>query len=515
MKYGIDKKGKKICYKDALKNEIYLCPFCTEKLILRNGRKSCFAHNIIKKRTPLQRTCPEYHENDKYRKIDNLVDIIYIENGGIPLYLCNDGNKFEIRAYFPSLSETCMNSLIKNNTEIIINNKIWCYIENLNYYNVYNIKDWIDVKINPSISFNEIKRKWLWGIRGINIEKDIYHSNNEGGYRVAIKSNIYVGKKYRMLFLKDQIPFINGIAFRCIGEIKLRKGINEVLFSVCDIEIKEYNEDARQFIESKGYHLRKNINKVIPLWPPIIFKGNELITDSDKVWFFHENGSNNEYINEINDGEICKTIRRNIFKIYNISSINEKAIVVSDESIENVSSEIKYVFKYEKKLENDKYIKPEIIIKDIDGNIISFDNNILPSKRKVFIHSNIPSCLMLINDNYCLSSSEYFLEGLDYNNEIVIDCKGFGRICWKYKRKSEKVSEINWSFLYSKLYLSSGKLINPKYNCKIVLYKIKKNLNKNNIKVYLILCEWLRKGEIPIDAQQIIDRNERMILSND
>ena len=59
MKYGIDKHGKKIFYKEALITEKYLCPHCTETLILKAGKKSCFAHNIIKERTPLQRMCPE------------------------------------------------------------------------------------------------------------------------------------------------------------------------------------------------------------------------------------------------------------------------------------------------------------------------------------------------------------------------------------------------------------------------------------------------------------------------
>ena len=55
---------------------------------------------------------------DIYKKIDNIADVIYINNGGIPLYLCNDRNKFELRAYFPRLSENCMNILAENKLKI-------------------------------------------------------------------------------------------------------------------------------------------------------------------------------------------------------------------------------------------------------------------------------------------------------------------------------------------------------------------------------------------------------------
>lgn len=516
MKYAINSKGEKTHCKNASKGHRYLCPYCTEELNLRGRTRPCFAHKQIRNRTPLQRTCPEYNENNK---ISDKLDIIYIENGGVPLYLHNDGNRFELRAYFPNIKESSMKKLIENKTQVKINNKIWCMAENLNYYPVNNIdKEWIDVSVEPETLDNEVKRKWLWGIRGINIEKDIYHSNKEGGYRVSIKGNIYVSKRYRMLFIKENIPKIQGITFTIIGDIKLKKYCRECTFSVCDMEINEYTDAARQFIESKGYKLKQKDSELIPLWPPIIFKGKEIISDSYEVYFCHIDKSNNEKIYEVNSNRVYK-IESNIFSIKNISLSSEKSVAIVEDKIvdvgevTNTSTEIRYIISYKKKLNDRKLLEPKIIIQDIEGNIIDF-NNRLPFKGKVFIKSNIPIYAMLRKNSYCIYSSENILEGIDYRKDIIIDCKAFGKIVYRYKKEIKESEDISWNSLYLNLYRCRGVFVSPKYNCKNILYKLRKNLNEYNIKTYLILYNWVQGGRIPIDAQHIIDKNERKILND-
>lgn len=520
MESGIDGQGRKVHYKNALKGKAYFCPYCTELLNLRIGKKSYFAHKAIKERTPLQRTCPEYHENMSYKKIDNAADIVYINNGGIPLYLCNDGSKFELRAYFPSISETCKNSLVKNQTEVIINNKKWCCVENLNYYPVYDIKNWIYIDVSPSTYFNEVKRKWLLGIRGINIEQDMYHANNEGGYRVALKSNIYIGKKYRIMFSKN-IPYVSGITFKNIGKLRLKQADREKLLNIYDMEITKFTEEARQFVEGKGYHLVEKISKVIPLWPPAIFKGNELIFDKDIAWFYHSPNSRNEYFYEIQEDRIYKLMGNKIFKISNISICREKAIVITNklvhyQQIVGIGAEIKYIINYRKKLNDKKLLEPKVIIKDIEGQLIDYrqTNNSIPKAGKIFIDSNVPLISRITKDSYCLYSSKYSLDEITYGKAINIDCKGFGNIFYKYEKAyndSEKTNQLDWKELYEEFCKCRGTTVSPTYRNKMLLYKIRKNINKENRNFYEILYKCIQKKEVPIGLQRLLDEIEREI----
>ncbi|MFD3156728.1 hypothetical protein ACFIJ5_07695 [Haloimpatiens sp. FM7330] len=523
MESGIDSQGRKVHYKDALVGKRYFCPYCTEKLILRRGKKACFAHKVIKERTPLQRTCPEYHENTSYRKIDNAADIVYINNGGIPLYLCNDGNKFELRAYFPSISERCRSKLIENETEVFINKQKWCCVENLNYYIVYDIRKWIYVDIKPTTEFQEVKRKWLYGIRGIDIENDIYHANNEGGYRVAIKTNIYVGKKYRMMFSKDA-PHVFGIMFKNIGKIRLKEAGEQKIFDIYEMKITRFTKKARQFIDGKGYHLVEKISNVIPLWPPAVCKGNELIFDNDKAWFYHSTKGNNEYFHEIQEGRIYRLIGNKIFKISNISICSEKVIVITnklvhDQEIVGVAAEIKYILNYKKKLNDKKLLDSKIIIKDIEGQFIDYNqsNNPIPKDGRLFIQSNVPIIARVTKENYCVYSSTYSLDEISYGRAINIDCKGFGNIYYRYNKvytNNEKINQVDWKAIFRKLYECRGTIVVPTYKNKILLYKIKNNLNKENRGVYEILYKWIRKGEVPVGAQSLLCEIEREIYND-
>lgn len=516
MKYGINRKGEKVHFNNAIKGSQYLCPYCTEPLVLRKGDKSsCFAHSVIKGRTPLQRTCPEYHDNDNYKKIVDTLDVIYIENGGIPLYLCNDGNRYELRAHFPNISQRAMDELVNNKTEVIIDNKKWCGIGNLNFYPVYDIKEWIDVKLNPPTNIDEVMRKWLWGIRGIDVEKDIYYGNADGGYRIAIKANIHVGKKYRMLFNDKKVKEIDGIDFNLVGEINLR----EVTLFVYEITINTYTEPARQFIESKGYKLKKKSSEVIPLWPPSVFSGNELKNNNNKLWFLHDSHGDKEDLYEISNGIKFQINKGRVFKINHLSHMKEKVIIVSDEAIDDdgkveSSSEIKYIINYDKDIDNGKRIKPEILIEDENGKEVDFKENCKPIKGKVYFKSNVPVYGILKRDSFCVLSSRYFLDEISSNNELVIDFGGFGKEEYKFSVTPNTKKEIDLNQLYKYLYSCRGRMITPKANCKKILYTVKKDLNKDTLKFYLILSNWIQRGKIPVDAQQILDTNERVFFND-
>lgn len=212
MEYGLDKKGQLLKASFANSWDTYRCPICFEELTLNKGRKQVtyFSHSIIKNRTPLQRICPDYKENKDYSKINNKKDILYIENGGLPLHLLKVDGQYELRAYFPRLVDKGdyrgLSVKVNNKAKPKSKYRKTYSLDKLNYYKLDNLNKWIDVELsNPeekSIGktlYDEIKTKWLWGVRGIDISNDIFYEEKDGGYRLALRSNISLAKNYLMI----------------------------------------------------------------------------------------------------------------------------------------------------------------------------------------------------------------------------------------------------------------------------------------------------------------------------
>lgn len=516
MENGIDSYGRIVHHSHAGESSKFYCPYCTEEVIVRRGNGACFAHKIIKNRTPLQRACPEYHENNTYKKISNQLDRLYINNGGVPLYLYNSGEKYELRAYFPRLSEIRMQELIKNKTKLIINNKTHYYVENLNYYPVDYIQDWIDIKMIPNTSHEEIKRKWLWGIRGIDVNKDIYYANNEGGYRLAIKANVCVGKKYRIMFL-NTAPNVEGIVFELKGQIILEKNSFKSNYNVYEMKVMQFTEVARQFVEARGYHLLQKASQLVPIWPPSVNRGNELIFDSDEAWFYHSSKNEEEYLysiescDEIQNQNLNRVRKMNIIKVKNLSKCVESTLIVSNvpfqqEDKSETINEIRYMLIHRTSLNDKKEMVPEIVIKDSDGKEFDIDNkeNVLPTDRALFINSNLAIDVLLKKDNYVLFSAENYLEKLGYGKKFSINCKGFGTINYEFKREIQQLQEkqeINWEQVYTHLYKCNGATMKPSYYNKYLLRQMNRYLSKESRKTYELIYRWVKQEKIPVRAQ--------------
>lgn len=510
MENGIDSHGRIVHHSDAWGQNKFYCPYCTEEVIVRRGNGACFAHKIIKNRTPLQRACPEYYENSSYRKISNQLDRLYINNGGVPLYLYNSGEKFELRAYFPNLSEVRMKQLVENKTKLVINNKTHYYVENLNYYTVDYIQDWIDVKIIPTTAHEEIKRKWLWGIRGIDIDKDIYHANSEGGYRLAIKANMYVDKKYRIMFL-NKAPTIEGIVFDLKGQIRLKENSWTSNFNVYEMEIVQFTESARQFVEVRGYHLFQKASQLTPIWPPSVARGNELIFDSENAWFYHSSDNAEEYLYEVQNQALRRIPRGKVIKVTNLSKSIEKTLVVSnipfqDEERSEGANEIRYMLQHRNSLNDKEEMIPEIVVKDSDGKQLDLADKeeVLPQDGRIFITTNLAIDILLKKDSYILFSAKNQLEELRYGKNISIDCKGFGTANYDFERLSDhsrQKQEINWKEAYTHLYKCSGATMRPSYSNKYLLQLMKGHLNRESRKTYELIYKWVQQEKVPVRAQ--------------
>lgn len=514
IEYAIDKNsGNKIVAHEASKYLTYKCPYCSESVVVRKGNVyvDYFAHSRISDRTPLQRTCPGYKGNEAFPSINHPVDKMYIDNGGIPLYLSADSNKFELRAYFPTLSDLSVAELRESNTKLCVNSdakynadKAEYSIDNLNYHKVDVIKPWINVTCIPKMDSPEIKRKWLWGIRGIDFENDVYHSNKDGGYRVALKSNINVGKTYRMMF-EDNAPQISGIIFNKLGYIKLKHEhfTTTIMVYVFSMKIISYTEEARSFVESKGYNLIENAIELLPLWPPAVFEGNNLKYEHSNAFFLHIDKANKEKVFSTKLDAPITSVGKNVnVKIISVSTYNE-TIAVSN-SGDNSIHEIKYHVSRVNSLINKQLIKLNLTVRDSNDNIFDFKNPSTkpPRDGKLFISSNLPFTAITFNGNYVRISSNACFEKISYFDELAINSRAFGILRYKYKRltKKNRMNNLDYEEIYLKLYGCSVPTKNAEPSDIKLLYLLSQNINGEYNQLYRLLEFWIKMNRIPLSA---------------
>lgn len=519
MEYAIDKGGNYIHYSNAEKITSYKCPNCLERVFIRTGKNACFYHKPIRDRTPLQRICPEYHESISFEeRVTNPLDALYINNGGIPLYLCSNGKEFELRAYFPTISKGSFNKLKGMGAKIHVNTKAYSKrdrktynIDNLNYYPVNTIEKWIYVECNSDIDELDVKRKWLWGIRGVDIENDLYHSNNEGGYRVALKADIKVGKTYRIMFDKYP-PKIEGINFKYVGVIWLREKSAKKLISIYEMNIYCITDHSREFIEGKGYRLVEKSNELIPLWPPGVFIANEIFFNQQEAFFLHIKNSEKEklYLTLRDDLLEINDIENNKYSILALQ-VKNRSIASSYGKKDKYDSEIKYSILYSDFLVRKQIIEPIIKISNITGKEIEFDkkNFKLPKDGRFYIESNVPFCAIVSNENYVISSSGSYFENVNYLSKLIINSKAFGIKIYKCKREKneEKTKQsLDWELEYLRLYRCTLPVIKASSQHIRLLYLLSHNINEKNIQIYRLLETWIKTNAIPVSAVNYIEK---------
>ena len=327
----------------------------------------------------------------------------------------------------------------------------------------------------------------------------------------------------------NNIKSVNGIEFIQAGSIRLNAIWREKEYFIFEMTIESCTEEAKEYIESKGYKLKDQISKIIPVWPPVKFEGKEIITQNDKVWFYYTALDESESFNEISANQVYASNKvrintnNNILKISNLFSNNEKTVVLSsiDEIIGYDYSEIKYSINYRKDLVESN-LKNKIIFKDAHGKEIECNEGILNRKRPIFLESNLLPNVRLMRGNFCENSrfdyneasNQFCIDKFDYNGILNLDFKGLGNLFFNFEKKDKLSKQVSTENLYNQLLKCREPYVLPKNSCKMLLYRIKKDLNKENINLYTLLNEWIYKGKIPRDAQRIIDINERMILSD-
>ena len=374
---GIDiLTGRQVTAEHASKGKRYLCIYCHEPVEFRKGseRRPYFAHKKIYERTPLQQLCPGYHGGNSGSYDINDVEIAYIVNGGIPVYLCEvkDG-LYELRADFHCVSEKTWNMLTDYDYKVRIqvdyhgrNLKYQIKLKNQSYFKLNHITDsWYDVSYENQIQLpsnaeireclDEVSRKWKWGIEGVRLDSTIFRATNMGGTRVAENANIALGKEYLMLHAgKRNLPVIDGIHFQCKGTILLQ-GFQYFVYSFV---IREITAEAKRYIGEKGYQLIPQNDAIVPIWPPAAIKGRTLYFPlNQKIYIYHEQKKSQvlQWFGEKSEERTILHHEENLC----VSYCNQ-SITIGDPEFNRMSGEIRYDFIYYPSAFFSEYLKPEI-----------------------------------------------------------------------------------------------------------------------------------------------------------
>jgi len=501
IEFAIDREGNRVRAREAM-NKPFKCFYCLEKVNLRGG--SYFAHWSIRNRTPLQQLCPGYTGKSSSTKTIDAQDQIYIENGGVPLYLVQTRQCYELLARFPRLSDDAMNALIQDNIQFCVNpsarrleDKLYSHAAQLKYYNVRTINPWIDVTASGSVMLEEVKKKWLWGIRGLDFENDLYHVNEFGGYRLAVKANVVIQRHYRLISRHDP-SMVQGVDFQKIGIIHLYTGSKMDAFGVYEMVVTNYTDSARMYIERKGYRLLEAVNDIIPIWPPAAYEGTDLNFEASEAWFTKL-------------GKQQPSLRLPIrVKPIRVAIANSILLVPSEEN--DCVKEIRYNLNRVAQLCRKEDVVPKISLLDHNESNVDLQRLLEDEvfMKRIWIQSNLPFVALVRNGSYVTATSKQFFEHINPNYKYEINNYAFG-ICQFYAESAPSAGKMKLSIDPEEWYklLSNctipNKRITPldRRNIQWLLGK----LDYSNAKMYRLASLWLSKGEVPYRAIEQINRH--------
>lgn len=511
IEYGIGSNGKKIFANKATSRISYVCPYCFDEIHVRkcSDREHYFAHKSISDRTPQQMICPGYTGPGKR---GDSVDELYIVNGGVPLHLVEQSEqRFELFALFPPLSQENMNYLRNWDAKVEITGdgvKEIVSASNLRRYRIKTANEWIKVNCtNIQNSILEVRKKWEWGIRGLAFDDDLFMSDFGGGCRVAQHSNIVIGKEYLVVSRLGKHQNLKGINFKKRGTLTFDNMSFTRDYEVYSIVVVEAADEAIAFIQSKGYQLIEKNDEIIPLWPPAVIEGKELIykQGDDEAILYHEKHSKQE-IYSWDRGYFLPILEKdNLIKV----QTNNKVLIVSDYVFNSLSREIRFFLTQDR--ENYNVIKSfepnmrwkykngieELVSKDYPEKIYQENINVLASSRVTAIISK---------NNYIERSSKGLIYKIKKGQTLFLDNSPFGIVV--YAEPKEGISEE-----YNDVII--GEYINKLYHCQSNYIVAANTLDYWLVKakviskeLYKILLYWKSSGKMPQMGEQILKELE-------
>lgn len=517
IEYGIDGDGKKVYANEAVGGRTYRCPYCFDNIHVRrcHTMDDYFAHEAITNRTPQQVICPGYTGLGKNENTEE--DHLYIVNGGVPLRLIERTKQnFELVAFFPPLNQESMDLLTKWNTKVEIEDnglKEVYSASNLRRYSVRSATKWIKIKCtNMCGKISEVHKKWEWGIRGIDFDNDFFISDFSGGSRVSQHSNIVLGKEYLIISKYTNIHYIRGVKVEERGKLILSNMLFKREYDVFSVVIVEATDEAIAFVHSKGYQLIERNDEIIPLWPPAIIEGKELIfkkTDSEAI-LYHEKRSKQEVYLWDKRFPIHVSEKNSLIKI----RTNSNLIIVSDYIFNSFSKEIRFFLTQDR----DNY--------DI---IKTFESNMrwkFKTGTEEIIGDNIPEKLFcesarIVGDSrvtaittwkgYVLRSSSSKIEKLKKDQKLYIDNQPFNNIVLGEEIDQEEGLRKNNTAIINEY-------VNMLYKCQPDYIASESLINRWLIKgqglsdeLCKILLYWRYMGKMPFMAEKILMELEEVL----
>jgi len=520
IEYGIDGYGRKIYAKEAYSGRTYTCPYCSEEIHVRKcyDRDDYFAHRSISNRTPQQMICPGYTGKGAYKRIEGTVDKVFITNGGLPLYLCAyDSSRYQLSAYFPPLRQENMKLLDDWGVKVIVSEygKQEEYsVNNLRYYRVKTTADWIKVKCsNMKYSILEVQQKWEWGIRGLDCDKDIFHSHYDGGYRVALHSNIVVGKEYLIVKGNENFPTVKKVEFHRKGILKFTNLYGKREYYVFSMKIISANQDTIAYIQNKGYQLIEQNDEIIPMWPPAVIEGKELIYRSkeNKAFLYHDKRSEQRIFNVSDYGLSAITENDDVFE----TITDDKTLILSDYQFNSYSNEIRFMLTQTRdNFEKENLFVPSVFWKgeDTETRSISSEQEKIYKEKKIIVSSEIDLDLCVLQKNYLKISSKRIVENLKGNQKLVIDLGMYGKI-WIEKEDNKNLQNLENNVdidNYIKVIRCCKSIEVPINNEFLDIFEYAK---KNSKELYKIMYQWFLKKRMPAGAIKYMYRIKENIIN--
>jgi len=513
IEYGIDGNGRKIYADEAVGGRTYKCHHCGGKIHVRKcyDRNDYFAHENIPHRTPQQMICPGYTGPGKNKDSE---DELYIVNGGVPLHLIErTEQKFELIALFPPLSQECRDRLIKWDVQVEITGdgtKEIYSAANLRRYRVRNVNKWIYIKcINMQEKIVEVKKKWEWGIRGLDFENDLFMSDFGGGCRVAQHSNIVIGKEYLLVNKSQKMQDVVGINFKKKGNLTISNMSLKREYEVVSFVVTKATNEAIAFIQIKGFQLIEKNDEIIPLWPPAIIEGKELIykKGDDEAILYHEKHSNQriyslDRVNPVNISE-----KDNLIMV----QTNNKLLIISDYMFNSLSKEIKIILTQDRENYNAiKSFEPNMRWKFENGTeeIIgeTFPERIRQESVSVIANSRVS--VIISRKNYVERSSNGFIGRIKRGQTLFLDNLPFELIVLSEWVEKKDINNF-------KTKVTVDECVDKLYHCQSTNVTVGKRLDywiaktqDISIDLYKILLYWKSIGEMPCMAETILKEFE-------
>ena len=512
--YGIDGNGRKIHAYEARGGRTYICPYCFEEIHVRKcyNRDDYFAHKSISNRTPQQMICPGYTGGGK--KSDS-EDELYIVNGGVPLHLVERKEQyFELIALFPPLSQENMSYLTEWDAKVEITGdgvKEIFSASNLRRYRIKTANEWINVNCtNIQGDISEVRKKWEWGIRGLAFDNDLFMSDFGGGCRIAQHSNIVIGKEYLIVSRFEKLQNIRGINFEKKGTLTFNNMSFIRDYEVYSLMVFDATDEAIAFIQSKGYQLIEKNDEIIPLWPPVVIEGKELIfkKGDNEAILYHEKQSKQEIYSWDRGLPIHISEQDNLIKV----QTNNKAIIISDYVFNSFSKEIRFFLTQDRENYNIiKSFEPNMRWKDKNG-IEELIGDTFPDKlyrENISVIANSRVLAIISQNGYVEKSSSGLIDKIKRGRTLFIDNAPFGMmVLGGLEEEKKEISEV-----YNDVIINE--CVNKLYHCQSHYITVENALDYWIVKakeisdeLYKILLYWKSVGKMPNMVEHILKELE-------